>query len=85
MEQMPGGAPPPGQFVGAGHASSSADDVGTFNGGSYRISHRDTNSILTLQLAMGCPVVAKPGSYILSLYIYSLLLGILTALLPQAP
>ena len=58
--RMPGsGAPPPGQFVGAG--STQQDDVGTFNGGSYRVSHRDTNSILTLQLAMGCPVSAKPG------------------------
>jgi hypothetical protein len=37
--------------------------VGTFNGGSYRISHRDTNSILTLQLAMGCPLTVKPGVY----------------------
>lgn len=39
------------------------DDVGTFNGGSYRISHRDTNSVLTIQLAMGCPLTAKPGMY----------------------
>lgn len=59
MEQMPGGAPPGGQFVGA--QSTAADDVGTFNGGSYRISHRDSNSILTIQLAMGCPLTAKPG------------------------
>lgn len=56
---MPGGAPAIGQFVGAG--ATQQDDVGTFNGGSYRISHRDTNSILTLQLAMGCPITAKPG------------------------
>lgn len=41
--------------------STTQDDVGTFNGGSYRISHRDTNSILTLQLAVGCPIEAKPG------------------------
>ncbi|RJE19267.1 DUF124 domain protein [Aspergillus sclerotialis] len=40
------------------------DDVGTFNGGSYRISHRDTNSVLTIQLAMGCPLTAKPGAMI---------------------
>lgn len=40
------------------------DEVGTFNGGSYRISHRDTNSILTLQLAVGCPIEAKPGAMI---------------------
>jgi len=52
------GAPPADQFVGAGAV---ADDVGTFNGGSYRISHRDCNSILTIQLAMGCPLQAKPG------------------------
>ncbi|KAL3430485.1 tryptophan RNA-binding attenuator protein-like domain-containing protein [Aspergillus tetrazonus] len=46
-------------FVGA--TSTAADDVGTFNGGSYRISHRDTNSLLTLQLAVGCPLQVKPG------------------------
>lgn len=59
LEQMPGGAPPTGQFMGAG--APTQDDVGTFNGGSYRISHRDTNSLLTLQLAVGCPIQAKPG------------------------
>lgn len=55
------GAPEAGQFVGAGATS---DDVGTFNGGSYRISHRDTNTILTIQLAMGCPMTGKPGAMI---------------------
>jgi hypothetical protein len=45
-------------------ATATQDDVGTFNGGSYRVSHRDTNTILTLQLAMGCPVIAKPGTRI---------------------
>ena len=45
-------------------APPSADDVGTFNGGSYRISHRDSNTVLTIQLAMGCPLQAKPGSYL---------------------
>ncbi|KAI9813645.1 MAG: hypothetical protein M1827_003716 [Pycnora praestabilis] len=59
--QMPGGAPAPGHFIGA---SSTVDDVGTFNGGSYRISHRDTNTIVTLQLAMGCPLTVKPGCMI---------------------
>ncbi|KAK2803235.1 hypothetical protein FQN50_007102 [Emmonsiellopsis sp. PD_5] len=62
IQQMPGGAPPQGQFVGV--QSTTADDVGTFNGGSYRISHRDTNTVLTLQLAMGCPLTAKPGAMI---------------------
>ena len=56
--RMPG-IPDASQFKGA--AGVTTDDVGTFNGGSYRISHRDTNSILTLQLAMGCPITAKPG------------------------
>lgn len=55
------GAPSASHFVGA---STTQDDVGTFNGGSYRISHRDTNSILTLQLAMGCPLTVKPGAMI---------------------
>ena len=57
--QMPGGAPAAGHFVGA---MATQDDIGTFNGGSYRISHRDSNTILTLQLAMGCPLNAKPGT-----------------------
>jgi len=53
------GAPPATHFIGAHNTSQ--DDVGTFNGGSYRISHRDTNSIITIQLAFGCPLTAKPG------------------------
>lgn len=53
------GAPPAQHFVGA---AATMDDVGTFNGGSYRISHRDCNTILTIQLAMGAPLVAKPGT-----------------------
>lgn len=52
------GAPPAGHVTGA---QASDDDVGTFNGGSYRISHRDSNTILTVQLAAGCPLSAKPG------------------------
>ncbi|CAF3563713.1 unnamed protein product [Fusarium graminearum] len=55
------GAPQAGNFVGA---EATSDDIGTFNGGSYRISHRDTNSILTIQLAMGCPMSGKPGAMI---------------------
>lgn len=53
------GVPTRGTFEGA--RATVTDDVGTFNGGSFRISHRDTNTILTLQLAMGCPITAKPG------------------------
>ncbi|KAM3529860.1 hypothetical protein NHJ13051_001669 [Beauveria bassiana] len=52
---------PGAAFVGA---VATNDDVGTFNGGSYRISHRDCNTILTIQLAMGCPLGAKPGAMI---------------------
>ncbi|KAI0107124.1 tryptophan RNA-binding attenuator protein-like domain-containing protein [Nemania sp. FL0031] len=55
---MSAGAPAAGQFAGA---SATMDDVGTFNGGSYRISHRDCNTIVTIQLAMGCPLTARPG------------------------
>lgn len=58
------GVPEQGQFTGAQSTSSTSDDVGTFNGGAFRVSHRDTNSILTLQLAMGCPITAKPGAMI---------------------
>ncbi|KAF7188423.1 Uncharacterized protein HII31_10085 [Pseudocercospora fuligena] len=61
QSSMPGGAPAQGQFVGA---QATIDDVGTFNGGSYRISHRDTNTIVTIQLAMGCPLTVKPGAMI---------------------
>jgi len=55
---MIAGAPAAGQFSGA---TAVVDDVGTFNGGSYRISHRDCNTILTIQLAIGCPLDARPG------------------------
>lgn len=58
VNAMMPGQPAEGQFAGAG---ATIDDVGTFNGGSYRISHRDCNTIVTIQLAMGCPVNAKPG------------------------
>ncbi|KAK0638842.1 tryptophan RNA-binding attenuator protein-like domain-containing protein [Cercophora newfieldiana] len=56
------GAPPAGSFSGA--TAIVNDDVGTFNGGSYRISHRDCNTILTIQLAIGCPLDARPGAMI---------------------
>ncbi|KAJ6783730.1 hypothetical protein PWT90_11060 [Aphanocladium album] len=54
-------AGPAPAFIGA---VPTGDDIGTFNGGSYRISHRDCNTILTIQLAMGCPLQAKPGAMI---------------------
>ena len=62
--QMSGGAPTAAHFTGV---SATQDDIGTFNGGSYRISHRDSNTILTVQLARGCPLQAKPGTYSVSI------------------
>ncbi|KAI5805805.1 DUF124 domain-containing protein [Geopyxis carbonaria] len=40
------------------------DTLGSFNGGSYRIDHRDCNTLLTLQLSHGCAVTAKPGAMV---------------------
>jgi uncharacterized protein (AIM24 family) len=57
--RTPGFGPSASSFSGAGTVSP--DDVGTFNGGSYRISHRDTNTIVTIQLAMGAPLTVRPG------------------------
>ncbi|KAF4550347.1 Hypothetical protein D9617_17g046150 [Elsinoe fawcettii] len=45
----------------ASQPPTNPDDVGTFNGGSYRISHRSTNTLLTLQLAINCPLIVRPG------------------------
>lgn len=59
MQKMPGGAPAYGEFTGA--RGTNQDDTGVFNGGSFRISHRDTNSVLTIQLAMGCPLTIRPS------------------------
>ncbi|KJZ76370.1 hypothetical protein HIM_04099 [Hirsutella minnesotensis 3608] len=39
-------------------------DVGSFHGGSYRISHGDSNTILTVKLAAGCPLEAESGTMI---------------------
>ncbi|CAI7589993.1 unnamed protein product [Penicillium palitans] len=62
IQKMPGGAPAYGEFAGA--RGTDQDDTGSFNGGGYRISHRDTNSVLTVQLAMGCPLTVRPGAMI---------------------
>ena len=59
-ESITGGAPPASQFTG----QHNVDDVGQFNGGAYRISHRDTNTIVTIQLAIGAPLHAKSGAMI---------------------
>ncbi|RPA75158.1 DUF124-domain-containing protein [Ascobolus immersus RN42] len=60
-------APPPQQQQPAPAATITpgiAPTSGTFNGGSYLINHRDTNSLLTLNLAHGCPFHAKPGAMV---------------------
>ncbi|KAF8540573.1 tryptophan RNA-binding attenuator protein-like domain-containing protein [Trichophaea hybrida] len=58
------GAPPTPQPAPASGASMVTDTLGNFNGGNYRIDHRDTNTLLTLQLAHGCPITAKPGAMV---------------------
>lgn len=63
MQTVSGGTPEHasehGELTGTGGMNQ--DDTGVFNGGSYRISHRDSNSVLTVQLAMGCPLNIRPG------------------------
>ncbi|KAK6530308.1 hypothetical protein TWF694_003668 [Orbilia ellipsospora] len=54
------GAPPQA----GGSSAISQELVGQFNGGSYRIDHRDSNTILTINLAHGCPITAKPGAMV---------------------
>jgi uncharacterized protein (AIM24 family) len=39
-------------------------DQGSFPGGSYSITHRDTNAVLTLDIAQGTTIKAKPGAMI---------------------
>jgi len=52
-------------YMPAGHQQQQSiviqDTIGNFNGGTYRIDHRDCNTLLTIQLAQGCPIQAKPG------------------------
>jgi hypothetical protein len=81
QQQQQVAAPAQPQFAGAtaGQPSTTADDVGTFNGGSYRVSHRDTNTILTVQLAIGCPLTAKPGM------IHQIMSSVLPTNASQAP
>ncbi|RPA96547.1 DUF124-domain-containing protein [Choiromyces venosus 120613-1] len=59
-----GPPPQPQQVAAGGGASTITDTLGSFNGGSYRIDHRDCNTLLTLMLAHGCPVTAKPGAMV---------------------
>lgn len=56
--QQPGQPGQPAHGSGAWHAT----DSGAFNGGSYQISHRDTNTILTINLTQGGSVKSRPGA-----------------------
>jgi hypothetical protein len=58
-DSMSGGGPAASHFT----SQHNVDDVGQFNGGAYRISHRDTNTILTVQLAIGAPLHVKAGQH----------------------
>jgi uncharacterized protein (AIM24 family) len=43
---------------------SVADMTGQFNGGSYKIDHRDTNTILSVTLSTNALFYAQPGAMV---------------------
>jgi uncharacterized protein (TIGR00266 family) len=43
---------------------SLADTVGQFNGGYYKIDHRDTNALLSVTLQPNAPFYAQPGAMV---------------------
>ncbi|CAF3671445.1 unnamed protein product [Rotaria socialis] len=45
-------------------SNSLADTVGQFNGGYYKIDHRDTNSVLWVTLQPNIPFYAQPGAMV---------------------
>jgi uncharacterized protein (TIGR00266 family) len=49
----------------ASHSQPTAPtDSGSFRGGTYSVTHRDTNAILTIDLQQGAMVHSKPGAMI---------------------
>ena len=44
--------------------SGVADTIGQFNGGYYKIDHRDTNSLLSITLSPNVPFYAQPGAMV---------------------
>ncbi|CAF1199379.1 unnamed protein product [Adineta steineri] len=44
--------------------NSLADTVGQFNGGYYKIDHRDTNALLSVTLQPNAPFYAQPGAMV---------------------
>ncbi|CAF4346881.1 unnamed protein product, partial [Rotaria sordida] len=45
-------------------SGSLADVVGQFNGGYYKIDHRDTNALLSVTLQPNTPFYAQPGAMV---------------------
>ncbi|CAF3338343.1 unnamed protein product, partial [Rotaria sp. Silwood2] len=43
---------------------SLTDVTGEFNGGSYKIDHRDTNTLLSVTLLANTPFYAQPGAMV---------------------
>jgi uncharacterized protein (AIM24 family) len=41
-----------------------ADSIGQFNGGYYKIDHRDTNTLLSVTLSPNAPFFAQPGAMV---------------------
>ncbi|CAF1130922.1 unnamed protein product [Adineta steineri] len=44
--------------------NSLADTVGQFNGGYYKVDHRDTNALLSVTLQSNTPFYAQPGAMV---------------------
>ena len=45
-------------------SESLSDLTGQFNGGYYKIDHRDTNALLSITLAANAPLYAQPGAMV---------------------
>ena len=54
------GVPPQGAVA----ASGVADTIGQFNGGYFKIDHRDTNALLSVTLSPNAQFFAQPGSMV---------------------
>lgn len=50
-------------FVGLGAA---VEEAGEFNGGCFTVSHRDANTILSIELKPSCRIIARPGALLTS-------------------
>jgi hypothetical protein len=69
-------------------AVGTQDERGAFHCGNFVISHRDTNSILTIQMGQGCVVTAKPGrtpKHIFQQYLNSDILALTGVMVAMSP